>query len=72
MSPAVGKLPKFMGWEPRIVVQWEGSLGEAREPSFLLASFLLVPLMFVPSQELTYQLVKSFAKSVHEQGFEWR
>lgn len=65
MSPAVGKLPKFMGWEPLIVVQWKGSLGETWEPSFLLASFLVVPLMF-PSQELTYQLVKSFAESIHD------
>lgn len=59
MSPGVGKLPKFMGWEPLIVVQWKGSLGETWEPGFLLASFLVVPLMLVPSQELTYQLVKS-------------
>lgn len=71
MSPVVGKLPKFMGWEPLTVVpasvvQWRGSLGETREPGFLLASFLVVSLMFIPSQELTYQLVKSLAKSVHK------
>lgn len=71
MSPAVGKLPKFMGWEPLIVVpacvvQQRGSLGETWEPSFLLASFLIVPLMFFPSQELNYQLVKSLAKSINK------
>ena len=71
MSPAVGKLPKFMGWEllilvPASVVHWRGSLGETWEPGFLSASFLVVPLMFIPSQELTYQLVKSLAKSIHK------
>lgn len=69
MAPAVGKLLKFIGWEPLTVVlasvvQCRRSLGEAWELGFLSASFLVVPLMFIHSQELSYQLVKSLAKSL--------
>lgn len=63
MSPTVGKLPEFTGWEhlvvPACAVLWRRSPDETWEPGFLF--FLIAALMLIPSQVLAYQLVESLA-----------